>query len=119
MMRSNERCILLAEDNPDDGLLTLTAVHYNKIMIKGVVARDGDEALDYLSGTGNSSDADFLPQIILPDLNLPDVNVQKIQSAAETMFFPVEVPPTAVSDSLLNSINSHMQLCNQDFIGLS
>ena len=40
--------ILLVEDNPDDVELALHALKRNNILNPIVVARDGQEALDYL-----------------------------------------------------------------------
>lgn len=97
VMRNNERSILLVEDNPDDELLTLMAFRDNKIMNEIIVARDGEEALDYLFGTGKYNDRDVknLPQVILLDLKLPKVDglevLQQIRSTAATKFLPVVV----------------------------
>jgi CheY-like chemotaxis protein len=40
--------ILLVEDNPADVELTLHALHHNKIANQIHVARDGEEALDFV-----------------------------------------------------------------------
>jgi two-component system, response regulator len=48
----NKHVILLAEDNPDDVTLTLLAFKQIKFPHRIVVAEDGEEALDYLFGTG-------------------------------------------------------------------
>lgn len=96
-MGSNERCILLVEDNPDDELLTKMAFRDNKIMNDIVVARDGEEALEYLFGTGRFKDRDvrILPQVVLLDLKLPKVDglevLQQIRSNDETRLLPVVV----------------------------
>ncbi len=57
------KIILLVEDNPDDVELTLRAFKQNNISNKVIVARDGAEALDYLSGKGmyNGRDVKDLP----------------------------------------------------------
>jgi two-component system, response regulator len=97
IMRNNDRKILLVEDNPDDELLTLMAFRDNKIMNEIVVARDGEEALDYLFGKGKFKDRDLnaLPQLILLDLKLPKVDglevLQQIRSNEETQYLPVVV----------------------------
>ena len=60
--------ILLVEDNPDDGLLTVRAPRKNGVSNDVVVARDGAEALDRLIGVG------ALPNLVLLDLRLPKLN---------------------------------------------
>ena len=61
--------ILLVEDNPDDEKLTLRALKKNNIANPVVVARDGQEALDYLFDPNRA-----LPAIVLLDLRLPRVS---------------------------------------------
>ena len=50
----NEKVILLVEDNPDDEALTPSRA-FQKIQIRNelVVAHDGDEAINWLFGTGS------------------------------------------------------------------
>lgn len=71
-----EKIILLVEDNPDDEELTMMALKQNRFINKVVVARDGEEALDYLFGTGiyAGKDRPPLPSIVLLDLKLPKLN---------------------------------------------
>jgi len=96
-MRQKDKTILLVEDNPDDELLTLMAFRENNILNEIVIARDGEEALDYLFGTGPFKDRDttILPQVILLDLKLPKVDglevLQKIRETAETGYLPVVI----------------------------
>jgi two-component system response regulator len=70
-----EKVILLVEDNPDDVELTLRAFKKNNMKNPVVVARDGQEALDYLRGEGAFAgrDPNSVPQLILLDLKLPKV----------------------------------------------
>ncbi|HYT83694.1 MAG TPA: hypothetical protein VEK86_09590, partial [Gemmatimonadales bacterium] len=63
----SDKTILLVEDNPDDEALTLRAFQKNNITNAVSVARDGAEALAYLSGGSD------LPQLVLLDLKLPKV----------------------------------------------
>ena len=60
--------ILLVEDNPDDEKLTLRALKKNNIANPVKVARDGQEALDYLFDAKQA-----LPAVVLLDLRLPKV----------------------------------------------
>ena len=48
----NAKTILLIEDNPSDIELTKRALEKGHILNELVVASDGQEALDYLFGTG-------------------------------------------------------------------
>ena len=73
-MKPND--ILLVEDNKSDIELTLRAFNKSNILNRIIVAEDGEEALDYLYGTGNFTERDIsnVPALILLDLNLPKVN---------------------------------------------
>lgn len=96
-MINTEKKILLVEDNPDDELLTLMAFKDNNIKNEVVVARDGQEALDFLFGKGKYKDRDLshLPQVILLDLKLPKVDglevLQQIRSNLLTKLLPVVI----------------------------
>ena len=96
-MKQYEKIILLVEDNPDDELLTLMAFKDNNITNEVIIARDGEEALDYLFGTGRYQDRDMniLPQVVLLDLKLPKVDglevLQTIRSNPITKLLPVVI----------------------------
>ncbi|PYU03362.1 MAG: two-component system response regulator [Acidobacteria bacterium] len=96
--------ILLVEDNADDELLTLRALKKNNIRNEVVVARDGNEALDYLFGTGVHSGRDLsvMPQIILLDLKLPKVDgfevLNRVRASEITKFLPVVILTTSNED---------------------
>ena len=47
-----EKTILLVEDNPNDEELTLRALRKANIANEVAIARDGQDALDFLFGTG-------------------------------------------------------------------
>jgi two-component system response regulator len=64
--------ILLVEDSANDVELTRLALEQNKISNTLVVARDGDEALKFLSAESITAYGD-LPALMLLDLNLPKV----------------------------------------------
>lgn len=62
--------ILLVEDSPGDVDLTLEALEDAKMRNNVSVARDGQEALDFLRGEDGFEDTPR-PDLILLDLNLP------------------------------------------------
>jgi CheY-like chemotaxis protein len=74
-MTSELKRILLVEDAINDVELTLSALEENHLANEVVVARDGEEALDYLHrrgvwrlrGEGN-------PAVVLLDLKLPKID---------------------------------------------
>ena len=88
--------ILLVEDDAKDVELTLTALDEYKLANEVVVARDGEEALDYLYCRGKfetrSSDN---PAVLLLDLKLPKVDglevLQQIKSDEKLKMIPVVV----------------------------
>jgi two-component system, response regulator len=89
--------ILLVEDNADDEELTLRALKKNNIHNEVVVARDGEQALDYLFGTGAYSGRDLtmMPQLILLDLKLPKIDglqvLQRLRADRRTRLLPVVI----------------------------
>jgi len=70
------KTILLVEDNPSDVGLTRRALEKGHIANELIVAEDGQEALDYLLGSGplTGPKMNELPALILLDLKLPRVD---------------------------------------------
>ncbi len=68
--------ILLVEDNADDELLALRALKKSAVPNTVVVARDGEEALEYVFGHGRYAGRDIKqqPKVIFLDLKLPKLN---------------------------------------------
>ena len=68
--------ILLAEDREDDILLIQRAFKKAGIINPLFIARDGEQAISYLEGTGRFSNReDFpLPDLLLLDLKMPKVD---------------------------------------------
>jgi len=102
-MATNERTILLVEDNPSDEALTLRALKKNNIGNDVVVVRDGAEALDYLlARRGNPPDIRALPQLILLDLNLPKIDglevLRRIRADERTKLLPVVILTSSGED---------------------
>ena len=110
-MKNIEKTILLVEDNPDDELLTLLAFKDNNIVNEVTVVHDGQEALDYLFGTGQFKDRDLnkLPRVILLDLKLPKVDglevLKQIRSNLLTKHLPVVILTSSKEE--IDIINSY------------
>lgn len=71
------RPILLVEDNPKDVELTLAALEKGGLANPVVVARDGVEALGYLSRCSNAgpdSKLEAMPAVVLLDIKLPRID---------------------------------------------
>jgi CheY-like chemotaxis protein len=67
--------ILLVEDNEADVKITLRAFEKANLTHKIYVARDGQEALDFVRNQGNFQDKDKYPK---PDLILLDIKMPKV-----------------------------------------
>lgn len=87
--------ILLVEDNPSDLKLALRALQKFHVANHIEVVRDGEQALEYIFGTGayagrNIEDA---PRVILLDLKLPKIDglevLQRIKADKRTHNIPV------------------------------
>jgi two-component system response regulator len=65
--------ILLVEDNPNDLELAMHAFREHGVCSRIEVARDGQEALDYLLG-GHGREPGPPPRMVLMDLKLPKVD---------------------------------------------
>ena len=91
------KTILLVEDNPSDIDLTKRALGKARIMNELVVAEDGEEALDYLFGTGlfAGRDSRQLPALVLLDIKLPGIDglevLKRIRKAPLTHRQPVVI----------------------------
>ncbi|HET6637279.1 MAG TPA: response regulator [Gemmatimonadota bacterium] len=88
--------ILLVEDTEDDVELTRRALKRNRLTNPLVVARDGQEALDYLlGGEDGPTAAEDLPAIVLLDLQLPKVSgmdvLRKLRATKRTSLLPIVI----------------------------
>jgi CheY-like chemotaxis protein len=96
-MNENAIEVLLVEDNPTDAELTLRALRGKGLRNNFVVARDGQEALDFLFAQGAYADrnTEESPKLVLLDLRLPKVDgievLRKIKSDERTKMIPVVV----------------------------
>ena len=89
--------ILLVEDNNDDVELTLHALRKENLANHIHVARDGEEALDFLFCNGPHADRSFErpPRLILLDLKLPKVDgmevLRRLKADSRTQCIPVVI----------------------------
>lgn len=96
--------ILLVEDNPTDEKLTVRALRKANLANEIVVARDGQEALDYLFGKGayEGRDVTDLPAVVLLDLNLPKVGglevLKRVRGDERTKILPIVVLTSSTQD---------------------
>lgn len=101
-MQPSDKSILIIEDNPDDGLLTMRAL--KKLNYKNIrLVENGSQALDYLyNQTGEESSEHLPPDLILLDLNLPIIDgftiLKKIRSSSSTKHTPVIVLTSSGED---------------------
>lgn len=90
--------ILLVEDNPDDEKLTLRALKQNNIANPVHVARDGQEAIDYLFNLDNK-----LPALVLLDLRLPKVSgldvLKRMRAGPAQKLVPVVILTSSKEES--------------------
>lgn len=88
--------ILLVEDDPRDVRLTVLELQKH-LKVRIVVARDGEEALDYLfcREAYSSRSPKHPPSLVLLDLKLPKLDgiqvLRQIKESPETQFIPVIV----------------------------
>ena len=88
--------ILLVEDDPKDLELTLTALEEYNFANEVIVARDGEEALEYLYSRGKfMTRSSGNPSVMLLDLKLPKVDglevLKQIKSEEKLRMIPVVV----------------------------
>lgn len=119
-MSTAEVEILLVEDNPSDIELTLHALRKEKLKANIQVARDGEEALEFLfcKGAYETRSFDDPPRIVLLDLKLPKANglevLRAIKSDPRTRAIPVTILTSSaeepdLAESYKLGVNSYIQ----------
>jgi len=119
-MTTEQSEILLVEDNPDDAELTLHALRKNNLANHIHLARDGEEALDFLfcRGAHRGRRPDHPPRVILLDLKLPKVDglevLRQVKGDPRTRAIPVIILTSSREEKdLINGyalgVNSYIQ----------
>lgn len=114
------KVILLVEDNADDEALTLRALTRNNIGNEVIIARDGEEALEWLECTGRYATRDprSQPALVLLDLKLPKVDglevLRRIRENADTRLVPVVILTSSREEQdrlhgYMNGANSYIR----------
>jgi len=118
-MNDSEVEILLVEDNRSDLEIALRALGEHGLCSRVNVARDGEEALDFIFCRGRHANrrGKALPRVVLLDLKLPLVDglevLTAIRADARTRHLPVVVLTSSteerdVVDSYALGVNSYI-----------
>lgn len=100
--------ILLVEDNIDDAEMTIDALSKSNLANKLIHMADGEEALDFLFGTGKfiGRDVNLKPRLILLDLKMPKVDgievLERVKSNDATKKIPVVILTSSKEDPDVN-----------------
>jgi two-component system response regulator len=119
-MNGNEVDILLVDDSHDDVDLTLHALRAENLANRVFVARDGEEALDFLFCTGPHAGRSFdhPPKLVLLDLKMPKVDgmqvLKQVKGDARTRAIPVVLMTSSREERDMVSgydlgVNSYLQ----------
>lgn len=97
LSKSPLRPILLAEDNPNDVELTLSALHSLHLANEIVVVNDGSQVLEYLAKPNP------VPAVILVDLKMPKVDglevLRQVRATPATRTVPVVILTSSREES--------------------
>lgn len=90
--------VLLVEDNIHDAELAIRELKKHHMANNLVHVKDGEEALDFLFGTGSFAglrDAQHLPKVVLLDIQMPKLNgmevLEHIRKDVRTQAIPVVI----------------------------
>src|ERR1700756_955812 len=99
------RTVLLVEDNDDDVFFMKMACQRTGIPHAMQVVKDGDEALDYLSGKGAFADRSKypLPDLIFLDIKIPKRSGHEVLEWIRSQVRLKHLPVVMITSSMLNS----------------
>lgn len=91
-----DKSILLVEDNPQDEMLILRALRKINLINAVDVARDGQQALDYLFREGEFAErTPAVPTVVLLDIGLPRLSglevLERLRADPRTRLLPVVI----------------------------
>jgi CheY-like chemotaxis protein len=104
-MKTETADILIAEDNPNDALLSIRSLKQHNLANSLVHVSDGQAAIDYLFANGAYSERDplDLPKVVLLDLKLPKLNglevLRLIRGDPRTKLLPVVILTSSQEES--------------------
>jgi CheY-like chemotaxis protein len=96
--------ILLADDDPDDRMMTAEALQESRLANDLRFVQDGEELMDYLRNRGSFSDVERFarPGLILLDLNMPRKDgreaLREIKADASLRSIPIVVLTTSKAE---------------------
>ncbi|OLP17331.1 two-component system response regulator [Leptolyngbya sp. 'hensonii'] len=109
---TQERVILLVEDNPTDEKLTVRTLRRSNIANEIIVAHNGEEALNILFGSEDEAGKELgiLPTVMLLDLKLPKINglevLRRVRAHERTHLLPVVVLTSSTEEcDIIQSYN--------------
>ena len=93
--------ILVVEDEKADAILIRRALDKGPIINKINIVVDGEQAIDYLEGTGEYADREHhpLPNLVLLDLKLPKVSGLEVLRRIKAMNILKRIPVVILSAS--------------------
>jgi CheY-like chemotaxis protein len=107
MSEDHARPVLLVEDNADDAELAIRGLKRANLQNQVDVARDGQQAFEYLFGTGEHVPK-RVPSVVLLDLKLPRIDglevLNRIRAEERTRLVPVVILTSSSEDrDLINA----------------
>src|ERR1044071_5805351 len=99
-MKKSEH-ILLAKDNENEALLLKRAIESAHINASLQIVRDGQEAVDYLSGVSPYSDREKhpFPKLMLLDLRMPRLDGFQVLNIVHQRLGIVQLPVVVLTNS--------------------